>query len=110
VINKKLNLIFVSRHILTELFQPLRTILGWSSRISAPDVPVPKTPIHKYGQMMPCQNNVRATWQFLVMQPIAKSLRMQISPYQQFRPGVFALDARHHAGTRFCIDYICHSW
>lgn len=109
-IYQSLNLLLVSRHILVKFLYPATSILSWRGRKPAPRMSVPETSIHKYRQVIFGQYNIWTAWQFLVMQPISKSSRMQKSSHQHFWFGIFASDTSHHARSRICVDYICHSW
>lgn len=109
-IYQSLNLLLVSRHILVKFLHPATLILSWRGRIPASRMSVPETSMHKYRQVIFGQYNIWTAWQFLVMQPISKSSRMQKSSHQHFWFGIFTSNSSHHARSRICVDYICHSW
>nr|CUV45374.1 protein of unknown function [Ralstonia solanacearum] len=62
-------------------------------------MPMPETPVHKNGRSVPTEHEVGCSWQFLVIQPKAKSKRVCNRSHNQFRLRILALNVAHHLAS-----------
>ena len=65
------------------------------SRIATSFMSMPEASVHHYSDTILRQNNIRTSWQFLIMQTKTESTSMQPLPDQNFRFGVLATDTGH---------------
>ena len=72
--------------------------------VSAVSMTMPETSMHEDGDLPFSHHDVRATWKFSIMQAITESGSVECASKDQFRFGVLATDAGHHAGARFLVD------
>lgn len=96
--------------ILAELLLPEFRTGCWGRGVSAASMTMPETSMHEDRDVPFSHDYVRATWKFSTMQAITVSGGVECASEDQFRFGILATDAGHHAGARFLVDNVSHVW
>jgi hypothetical protein len=82
---------------------PEPPVVGWGGAISATPVPMPEAAMHKHGQAVPGQNNIRAPGQFPAVQPESVAQAVKRRPDNPLRHRILPPDAAHiPTAPRFC--------
>lgn len=86
-----------------EVFVGFRSGAEVAARMS-----VPEATEHFYDAAPFRQNNIRAAWQVLTMQPIPEAAPVKPPPYYELGKGVLSSNCRHVSGACRAIDRVCH--
>ena len=110
--NEFVNDLFVTSHILFELFSPkldprLRRTAFLATRVR---VPVPKTSVHEDDFLLNTKNKVWCTWEVFPVQAIPKAHCMYHSTNEQLGSSILTLYVRHQTTTLIAVHSVGHSW